>query len=622
MRRRRLRDSYPRAVAGRSPGAVLEPLGAALPPAERLPSGLADAVELVRREADDAVAHRVSLLGADRVALGRRISWDVDFKSGRRWAPAFYQDVEVTRLDDSSDAKVPWDLSRCHQILALARAAALFGERGYRGELEAQLTAWIEDNPPGRGINWVNPMEVAIRAVNWVWAIGTLDRASMPIGDGVRRRVTESLQVHGRHIAANLEGTPLLRSNHYLADILGLLVLGSCLPGDPASQDWTRLARREFERQIRSQVLPDGFGFEASIPYHGLALEMFVVARHVARLSGRPLTDRFDERLTQMLEASRSIRLPDGRVPQFGDGDSGRILPADSGRPPSHDRQLWLGAAELRLGRPIGGPPDPEVAWTFGVESWQAASAAPAWDQPPASRFPHAGIFVLRGGGTTLVVRCGDVGQNGNGGHAHNDLLSYELFHGKSLVLDSGTYVYTADAQARNAFRSTASHNTVVIDGEEINPFDPRELFRLRQVASPSVHSFEESGDAVRLVASHDGYRRLDCRAVHRRSFEVDRRTGEVSISDAIEGGGQCESASYVHLAPGCVIRAIEENVVEAQHGANAFTIRFGRESVLEAGEGWVSEEYGRRQKAPILVARRRGALPAATGYRFTFQNE
>ena len=42
-----------------------------------------------------------------------------------------------------------------------------------------------------------------------------------------------------------------------------------------------------------------------------------------------------------------------------------------------------------------------------------------------------------------LVVRCGDVGQNGNGGHAHNDLLSYELCRGIGRWSSTpGTYVY------------------------------------------------------------------------------------------------------------------------------------------------------------------------------------
>jgi uncharacterized heparinase superfamily protein len=620
-RRRRLRSTYERAVATVPAGARLEAIGPVLAPIERLPPPLTEAGRGVRREADEALAHRVTLLGADGVELGETIPWDLDFKSGHRWAPGFYQDVEVTRLDDASDAKVPWELSRGHQLPVLARAAVIFGEERYARELEAQLEQWLDGNPPGFGINWANPMEVAIRAVNWVWAIGTLDRSPCRLEADLRRRATESLQVHGRHIAANLEGTPYLRSNHYLADILGLLVLGSCLDGDPAARRWARYAQRAFEREILAQVLPDGVGFEASLSYHGLALEMLVLARHTARVSGRPFSGRFDARLRRMLEASRALRLPSGRIPQLGDSDSGRILPAGSSRPPSHDHLLWLGAAELGRGRPLPGPPGPEVAWTLGVDAWRRVAAAAESPRLETRRFDHGGLFVLAGGGTAAVVRCGDVGQNGNGGHAHNDLLSYELFHREPLVVDSGTYVYTADPAARNEFRATAAHNTVAIDGEEINPIDPGELFRLRQVARPAVHGFDQTDDTIRLSASHDGYRRLSCGATHRRDFRLDCRTGELSIADSIEGSGECECVSRVHLAPGSRIRSVEPEAVEVERGTVRFTVRFAGASRLEVIEGWVSGEYGRRQRAPVLVARSAGSLPAALGCRFDFRS-
>src|SRR5437588_10949750 len=114
------------------------------------------------------------------------------------------------------------------------------------------------------------PMEVAFRAVNWIWAIGTLERWRA-LDASLRQRVASSLQAHARHIAANLEGSPLLRGNHYLADVMGLLVLGASLPDDPQAARWRRFARRALEREIAQQVYDDGVGFEASLPYHGLS---------------------------------------------------------------------------------------------------------------------------------------------------------------------------------------------------------------------------------------------------------------------------------------------------------------------------------------------------------------
>ena len=175
----------------------------------------------------------------------------------------------------------------------------------------------------------------------------------------LRARVARSLYWHAYHISQNLEGTPYLRSNHYLGNILGLLAVAAAFPGDHRAARWGAYARAAFERQILRQTYSDGVGFEGSLAYHGLCLEMYVIAAHIAKLSGRPMSARFAARAARMLDVIRAARHPDGRIPLFGDQDSGRILPAGYDRPPTHDHLLWLGSSILELPSPMGGEPDP-----------------------------------------------------------------------------------------------------------------------------------------------------------------------------------------------------------------------------------------------------------------------
>ena len=421
VRRRRLRRRYGRPLCAAS--VDLRPPTIGLSRFEELAPALQDAALHLRVEADHVRAHRVDLLGSGLVDLGPDIDWHRDFKSGYRWPAEPYEELEVTRLYDTSDAKVPWELSRCHQLLTLARAARVFEDDSYAVALESQLSHWLDANPPGVGINWVTPMEVGIRAVNLVWSVSTLEEWR-PLQLDLRDRLIMSLRWHGRHIFANLEGTPFLRSNHYLGDILGLLVLGAVLDGEPEAARWFDFARRSFEHEITTQVRDDGVSFEASLAYHGLVLEMFVIAASVASWSGRPFTPSFHERLRQMAEASRILRHPNGRIPLFGDQDSGRILPAGFARPPTHDNLLWAVAAVLGDARPIEGPVHSEVAWTFGIKAWEHAAGLRAASPAAPTAFPQGGFFALRSQRAHLAIRCGDVGQNGSGGHSHNDLLS------------------------------------------------------------------------------------------------------------------------------------------------------------------------------------------------------
>jgi Heparinase II/III-like protein/Heparinase II/III N-terminus len=610
-----LRRRYHARVVAVAHGAALVPPRIALGTYEELPSPLREPAERVRDEAQDVLRHRVDFLGSGRVDLGAPIDWHRDPKSGYRWPEVFYQDVEVTRLDDDSDAKLPWELSRGHQLLTLARAARLFREERFAGALEQQLGHWIEANPPGLGINWVNAMEVAIRAVDWVWAIGTLEDLR-PLDPALRARVTRSLQAHGRHVAANLEGSPALRSNHYLADVLGLLVLGLCLRGDTAAGRWRRFARRRLEREILRQVLPDGVGFEASLPYHGLALEMFLLAWHLCAVAGEPLSQAYRARLELMLEVSRAVRHADGRTPVFGDQDSGRILPAGFARPATHDPLLSLGAAILVRPRPVAAEPDEEVAWTLGVGAWRALAARPVDARPTTRSFPCGGIYVLTGPGARLVARWGGVGQNGMGGHAHNDLGSFELSYGSTLVVDPGSYVYTADPRARDAFRAARAHNVLVVDGRDMHPIPPGRPFELPEHARHRVERFDDGGERPTLVGSHDGYGRRVPLTV-RRTITLHRATGAVEVRDDVEGTPHARTLeSFVHLAPGTIVERDGDAALRLALGPVRARIVFEGAQRVDVDAGWVSNAYGTRERAPVVRATAEATPPARLRYR------
>ena len=89
------------------------------------------------------------------ISAPARSRWDPrstgsrDFKSGYRWPQDLYLDVQVTRLDDASDAKVPWELSRGHQLLTLARAARLTGRGALRDGARGSARRVAGEQPPG-----------------------------------------------------------------------------------------------------------------------------------------------------------------------------------------------------------------------------------------------------------------------------------------------------------------------------------------------------------------------------------------------------------------------------------------------------------------------------------------
>ncbi len=275
--------------------------------------------------ADKVCDHVFDLLGSGPVALGITIDWHLDFKSGYRWNPDLcFLDVAHGH-DAGVDIKVPWELSRCHHLVLLAQAALLTGKSKYASECVAQLTSWMAANQPGCGVNWACPMEVAIRAVNWLWTLA-LVAESPEVDDAWFAEVLAMLVVHGRHLMANLElRDDGVTTNHYLADVVGLLYLGLCLKEVHEADRWRTFALGELVREMNREVLPDGVHYESSLSYHRLVTEMFLSSAWLCRQHGIDLPDAFYSRLEKMCDFVQAYMKPNGLAPQIGDGDNGRL---------------------------------------------------------------------------------------------------------------------------------------------------------------------------------------------------------------------------------------------------------------------------------------------------------
>ncbi|MEX2089422.1 MAG: hypothetical protein WEB62_06590, partial [Bacteroidota bacterium] len=72
--------------------------------------------EEILAEAQDVLENRFETLGSGKVDLGANINWHQDFKSGKEWPVRHLTVDEILDLGNPSDIKVPWELSRFHQV--------------------------------------------------------------------------------------------------------------------------------------------------------------------------------------------------------------------------------------------------------------------------------------------------------------------------------------------------------------------------------------------------------------------------------------------------------------------------------------------------------------------------
>ena len=511
----------------------------------------------------------------------------------------------------NSDVKYPWELARCHHWTALGQAFLLTGDDRYAREIARQLDDFVDANPVGIGINFTCTMDVAIRAVNWAVALELVHRSS-ELDSAFWRRAYTALYDTGAFTRENLENHYEVTSNHYLSNVVGLWFLGAVFADLPTGQEWLSFARTALEQELQVQVLPDGADYESSVPYHRLVTELFLASLRLADFRGAPLSDHYRTRVCDMVTFLHDVVRPDGLMPQCGDADDGRLhVMSMYERTTPQDPRHLIGTAGAVFDKPEW------LARGGELGRWERAWWGFAWDevtvgsrQDVSRLFPDAGLAVLRADCHYLLVSNGIVGTKGFGNHKHNDLLSFEYHHdGVPLVVDPGSYVYTSDFDARNLFRSTSSHNTLQIDGEEQNELKPEWIFRLFETSNAEHVAFNDTPQCLEYTGRHHGYERLDRPVTHERTLRLSKADGTLTIVDRLTGRGEHGVRWHFHLAPGVEANATASDTVRLSARGLTWTLHAPGDLSLSIEDGAYSPSYGVKLFCRVINLRARVAF-------------
>lgn len=540
------------------------------------------------------------------------IDWQLDFKSGFRWSElTCHLDVRIGSAA-GADIKLPRELARMQHLPQLALCAlrassgdVRFADAGlYVDEIGAQLLDFIATNPPRFGVNWACAMDVAIRAANWLLSLDLLASGGLGLERSTRALVSRSIVDHAIYVADHLEWSEVNRTNHYLADLVGLLYVGARLDASPRSDAWLAFAVRELTGEALTQFHPQGSCYEGSTSYHRLSAELVLFGVALATglpesrrnaltsyrpdaiqvrpnfppppvpdfpdATGRPgpVSAMVAERLWRAARFSEAVSRCDGRISQIGDTDSGRLFwlhpVAVGGHPPGRDdldhRALiesidalfsptvaarWFDSMVVRalagewMGRvpePVAMPGDRGDATAIEAEINRQSDACRRVRRFPLARsanpwrrvaYPAFGLYVFRRDDDFVAFRCwGQLEAGTPDGHLHDDNLGIEIvLGGKPLIQDPGTYVYTADPQARNLYRSASAHDVPRARAWDVAP-PGSALFSLRPNAAAECTCWQADAVGGRIVADEGTLYRL-----------VRFRDDALEIWDGISGG-------------------------------------------------------------------------------------
>ena len=224
----------------------------------------------------------------------------------------------------------------------------------------------------------------------------------------------------------------LATNNHALFQLVGLAGLCKAVPALDGCAAAPAYAAREFERIVESQFTTDAIHAENSPWYQGYALESIDAVASTGWLGISPaIKDRLDRAWINLPWLVR----PDGAYAAIGDS-LGAPSRTQLARAPARD------TATTHRAFPVGG---------YGIV------------RVPAARPELDGY---------LFLTAAWHGQSA--AHKHRDALTFEWFDaGATILVDSGLYSTNRD-ERRDYVKSSRAHNTITIDGEDIDRGPPR----------------------------------------------------------------------------------------------------------------------------------------------------
>lgn len=258
------------------------------------------------------------------------IDWQKDYKSGYRWGADKWYRPQGNAKKPGGDIKVPWELARLQHFPRFALLAEILPEKSAEifKEYCNQLLDFIAQNPPRMGVNYMCTMDVGIRAANIALSYSLFKQKGFSFSKDVERVLINFMFEQCNHIRKNLEWSDILTSNHYFADIAGLLYGSAILPDCKKKDKWLRFAVEQINREIIKQFHKEGSNAEGSTAYHRLTGEMAVYSVALIHgLAAKGVCEDASQEVYNILygagKFTHDLTRPDGAFTQIGDNDSG-----------------------------------------------------------------------------------------------------------------------------------------------------------------------------------------------------------------------------------------------------------------------------------------------------------
>lgn len=507
------------------------------------------------------------------------IDWHRESEFTSAWPRIFFARIRQHNKIKSSELQIIWTKSRLQNLFDLALACQHLSDPHQQKEIanyiESTCHSWIDSNPWLVGVHYLSTLECALRLIS---LCHTFDLArKFQIHESSWQALLQLVREHAYFIHHRLNLFSYA-GNHTIGECTGLIYAGILFPEFPESKYWLRSGLMHLQQQADAQILADGGNREQSFHYLLMIVDLCGLVVMLLKHHNHPVPREIEQGWLRGCHFLQSFADRPEHLPAIGDSDDGFAL----------SRYLKL--------------------------SWQHVPYTPS-SSPCIKSFESSGYSNIAGISAhgSMLFHHGRLGVTAGGfGHGHADALSVDWkWNDRRILIDPGTHCYDKDSRFRRYFRSTAAHNTIMIDGLDQAHQEGHTAFAWKNsYRSYLIASTTKSTGKVIVLAQHDGYARIGI--IHSRAIIYDPGFGW-TIWDRVEGQGSHRLDMHWHIdAPTNL--DVQRITLNMMHRAWIIEVKDETPTLFYGNEseplGWISRQFGTLEPISTLRVTRHAKLP------------
>lgn len=421
----------------------------------------------------------------------------------------------------------------------------------YYDKFKYLIENWIDNNPFAFGDGW-HPYTISLRLTNWI-SVYPVFKDRIKVDKEFDRKIKESIYLQYLYLQKNLEKDVL--GNHYFENIKALII-GSIFFAEDKVKD---KFKTELLKQLDEQILKDGMHFELSPMYHKIILEDLIKITYW--LKDDSVYRHLSTYIQKMVDVTYSFEANFGKTPAFNDSADGI----------SKEHKALINTCRKY----------------FNLK--------------PGFRgyLEDSGFYIISDKYKKLIFDTGEICPRYLPAHGHCDALSFELsINNKPLIVNSGTFRYE-NGEWRNYFRSTKSHNTVMIENQEQSQFwgSFRVADRIKKIRRKSFN-YKGIPFYAGTYISFNGNE-------HKRFIGfLDEKL--IIVLDFVKS--ELNAENYLHFDPEAQL-SINNNTVNVIREHEKIRITTIGTSNIDLKQGWYSEQFNLKEKNNGLVFQKNDSI-------------